>query len=250
MSTEKKSVLSRSLAILARVSESSHRLTSAELADELNLPKPTVYRLVSQLNEAGLLKRDPYSKGQIPGDKLQQLAMNILSQRITNAPQRAILQKLSEEVDETCNMTFLDGKDLIYFDRVETDWPIKVQLPLGSRVPLHCTASGKLFLANMPGRKRKLLIDSLNLERHTAQTITDISHLNQELDDIKKTGVGTDKEEFIPGMVAIAVPVINQQNEIVFTIAIHASTLRKSIDELRQYLPVLRRSAADISLTF
>ncbi len=250
MSTEKNSILSRSLAILARVSESSHRLTSAELAEELNLPKPTVYRLVSQLNEAGLLKRDPYSKGQIPGDKLQQLAMNILSQRITNAPQRAILQKLSEEVGETCNMTFLDGKDLIYFDRVETDWPIKVQLPLGSRVPLHCTASGKLFLANMPSRKRKLLIDNLNLERHTAQTITDINDLNEELDDIKKTGVGTDEEEFITGMVAIAVPVINRQNEIVFTIAIHAPTLRKSIDELRQYLPVLRRSAADISLTF
>ena len=250
MSAEKNSILSRSLSILTRVSESPHRLTSAELAEELNLPKPTIYRLVNQLNDIGLLKRDPFGKGQIPGDKLQQLAMSVLSQGATNIPRRAVLQKLSDEVGETCNITFFDGQSLVYFDRVETDWPIRVQLPLGSRVPLHCTASGKLFLANMNKRLRKKMFEIMTFERHTKQTIIDANILEQELLQIKETGVGTDDEEFIKGMVAIAVPIIDKDGNMNFTIAIHAPTVRKSIDELRQYLPSLRRTAASMAALY
>lgn len=250
MQIEKDTTLLRLISILLRVSESQRRLTAAQLAEELNLPKPTVYRLVNQLNEVGLLKRDPYSKGQVPGDKLQQLSKQVLLHEVTNAPRRAILQELSDEVGETCNITFLDGKDLIYFDRVETDWPIRVQLPLGSRVPMHCTASGKLFLANMDKRIQLKLIQSLKLERHTDKTITDVTKLIEEVNAVEKSGIGTDEEEFIKGMVAIAVPILDKSSKMNFTLAVHAPTVRKSIDELHQYVPVLRKSAAAINALY
>ena len=246
MRTDKDSTLERLLSILLCVSDSQSRLTSIELAETLGLPKPTVYRLINQLIETGLLKRDPFGKGHIPGDKLQKLALQVLSHEMTNAPRRAILQQLSEEVGETCNITYLDGKDLIYFDRVETDWPIRIQLPLGSRVPLHCTASGKLFLANMAKGLRKSLIHNIPLERHTEKTIINLDVLEEQIKQIKETGIGIDDEEFIKGMVAIAVPVIDESGNMKFTVAIHAPTVRKTIDELRQYIPALRRTAAEI----
>ena len=246
MLKKKDSTLMRMLSILLRVSESRNKLTSSELAAELGLPKPTVYRLVNQLHEGGLLKHDPFGKGHIPGDNLQQLAIQVLSNDAANAPRRALLQQLSEEVGETCNITFLDGRNPVYFDRVETDWPIRIQLPLGSRVPIHCTASGKLFLANMNKRLRNDLIESLELKRYTENTIIDPDVLENELQHIKQTGIGTDNEEFITGMVAIAVPVIDKNNNMIFSIAVHAPTIRRTIDELRQYVPALRRTAAAI----
>lgn len=236
----------RMLSILLRITESKNKLTSAQLAQDLGLPKPTVYRLVNQLHDIGLLKHDPFGKGHIPGDNLQRLALNVMSHDIDNAPRKAILQRLSDEVGETCNITILKGQHLVYYERVETDWPIRVQLPLGSKVPIHCTASGKLFLANMSKRLRADLINSLELKRYTEKTITDPELLETQVQQIRETGVGTDNEEFIKGMVAIAVPVIDKNDNMNFTIAVHAPTVRKTIDELRQYVPALRRTAAAI----
>jgi DNA-binding IclR family transcriptional regulator len=201
---------------------------------------------VNNLYESGLLKRDPFGKGHIPGDNLQKLARLVLLHEVFSAPRRAMLQQLSEEVGETCNITILDGKNPVYFDRVETDWPIRGQLPLGSRVPIHCTASGKLFLANMSKRSRMEILNNMELKRHTEKTITDIDGLLSEIDQIRKTGIGTDNEEFIKGMVAVAVPVIDKNDSMIFSIAIHAPTLRSSISELRQYVPSMRRTAAAI----
>lgn len=243
MVKHKDSTLSRMLSILLCVTESRNSLTSPELAEQLGLPKPTAYRLVNQLHKAGLLKHDPLGKGHVPGNNLKKLACNMMSHEVFYAPRKAILQQLSEEIGETCNITVLDGRHLVYYDRIETQWPIRIQLPLGSKVPLHCTASGKLFLAKMTKRTRNELIASLELERFTDKTITDRDVLESELQFIRETGIGTDNEEFITGMVAIAVPVIDRSDNMIFTIAVHAPTVRQTIDDLRQYIPALRRAA-------
>ena len=79
---------------------------------------------------------------------------------------------LVREVGETCNFTTLDGAEVLYLDRVEAKWPLRLSLDVGSHVPLHCTASGKLFLATMPAAQRDALIDRLALPRMTPNTIT------------------------------------------------------------------------------
>ena len=91
---------------------------------------------------------------------------------------------------------------------------------------------------------RRRLINSLNLTRHTDQTITDPDTLEAQLSKAADEGVGYDNGEFLEGLVSIAVPVIGEDNRMCFAIAIHAPSVRKSIDELRQYLPTLRHAAA------
>jgi DNA-binding IclR family transcriptional regulator len=66
------------------------------------------------------------------------------------AARHAILARVVEGIGETCNFTMLDGGEVIYLDRVEAAWPLRMNLSSGSRVPLHCTASGKLLLALQP----------------------------------------------------------------------------------------------------
>src|SRR5690606_27382520 len=97
-----------------------------------------------------------------------------------------ILESVVEEIGETVNCTMLDGSDVVYLDRVETAWPLRLHLQPGSRVPLHCTASGKLFLAHLTKRARDKLVGAGPLLRYTEHTITDPLKFEKELARIRK----------------------------------------------------------------
>ncbi|MDJ0740064.1 MAG: IclR family transcriptional regulator [Gammaproteobacteria bacterium] len=238
------STLLRGFAIVDRIVHADRPLSSAFLAEELDLPKATVHRICQQLEDEGLLQREPGGKRFTGGRRLRKLAMATLSNSVLGAHRRSILQALSQEVGETCNLTVLDGNEIVYLDRIETNWPYRIHLPVGSHLPLHCTATGKLFLANMKPAARRRLVNSLTLTRHTELTITDPEVLEAQLDKVADEGIGYDSGEFLDGLVSIAVPVIGADNRMCFAIAIHAPSVRKSLDELRQYLPTLRHAAA------
>ena len=174
----------------------------------------------------------------------------MMSNEDLSAPRHAILQALSDEVGETCNCTMLDGNHTVYFDRVESNWPYRIQLPVGSHLPLHCTASGKLFLAFMQARPRRRLITAAPLKSFTDSTITDVKLLTEELKRIKSNGFGVDNEEFMDGMVAVSVPIFNNSGEICFTTAIHAPTVRKSLESLKEHLPLLQEAAKAMAASY
>ena len=251
MSNEKNlPTILRGFLVMEKVVQAQRPISAVELIEELGLPKPTVHRILQQLEEEGLLQREPTSRRYLPGIRSQQFAFGVASHKVLGAPRHAILRSLSEEIDETCNCTMLDGDHTVYFDRVETNWPYRIQLPVGTHLPLHCTASGKLFLAHMNARQRRRLITAAPLKRFTHRTITDPELLMAELKQIEAEGIGVDNEEFLTGMVALSVPVLNNSNGVCFTIAVHAPTIRKPLDELRHYIPSLKRAAAAMSATY
>ena len=244
------STLLRGLSILQAVTSSSRPLSIADLVTELNLAKPTVHRIATQLEANNYLQRDPIDKRFIVGSELQDLSLQVISNASIGAPRHAILEALSEEVEETCNCTMLDGNHIVYFDRVECNWPIKINLRPGSRLPLHATSSGKLFLAHMKPRERKRLLNAAPLSRNTDRTIVSPELLEVELKKIKAEGISYDNEELLKGMVAIAIPVFNKENKICFTVAIHAPTTRQNFDDLKNFIPALRRAATALSSSY
>lgn len=245
MTSEIKAVptILRGLIVLETVVKAMRPISATDIIEQLDLPKPTVNRILQQLEEAGLLQREPVNRRYLPGIRTRELVFDVLSNKALGGPRHAILKALSEEIGETCNCTMLDRDHTLYFDRVEANWPYRIYLPIGSQLPLHCTASGKLYLAFMDQRRRNGLFNALPLKRYTDRTITSTELLREELKLIEETGVGVDDEEFMPGMVAIAVPVFNSANEVCFTIAVHAPKVRKSLDALRQYMPSMKRAA-------
>ena len=252
MTTEKQThpTILRGLIVLEKVVQAQRPISSTDLIDELGLPKPTLNRILQQLEEEGLLQREPVNRRYMPGPRTREMALGIMTHKALGAPRHAILQALSEEIGETCNCTMLEGNHTVYFDRVEANWPYRIQLPVGSQLPVHCTAPGKLCPAHLQQRKRERLINAAPLKRYTDRTITDAELLLQELERVRTDGIGVDNEEFMAGMVAVAVPVFNASNEICFTIAVHAPTVRKPLEALRQYIPSLRRAAAAMAATY
>ena len=244
------SALLRGMSIMQKVADAPRGISIAELVELTSLAKPTVHRITLQLETEGYLQRSPIDKRFVIGNKLKEFSLTILSNASVGAPRHAILEALSEEIGETCNCTMLDGNHTVYFDRVECNWPIKINLHPGSRLPIHATASGKLFLAHMKPRERKRLLEAAPLSRNTERTVVSPELIEEELKKIKKEGVGYDNEEFLTGMVAIAVPVFDKSNRVCFTVAVHAPTTRKRLDDLRQYIPSLRKAAAALASSY
>jgi DNA-binding IclR family transcriptional regulator len=216
----------------------------AELAGMVRLPKPTLYRMLGMLEEAGLVMREPGARRYAPGPRLSALGRNVMLNGSLRAARRAVLAGVVDEIGETCNFTMLDGAEVMYVDRVEAAWPLRMNLTAGSRVPLHCTASGKLLLALLPKASRDKIVAQLSLNRYTDTTLTERKHLSAELARIRAERYSTDKEEYHAGLVCIAVPVVDDRKRACAAIAIQAPVSRMSLEAAVRHVPKLRHAAS------
>ncbi|MBT2322958.1 IclR family transcriptional regulator [Variovorax paradoxus] len=234
----------RSLRLLALLANEGRALTLADLAAQLSLPKGTAHRICTQLLATGFLARDVDERSFSVGPALRQLAFDTLNHGVVRGLRHEVLSELVRQVGETCNFTTLDGAQVLYLDRVEAQWPLRLTLDVGSHVPLHCTASGKLFLAQMVKKERDALIGQLTLTRMTANTITDAGKLRAECEAIAKRGYSSDREEFIAGLVAVAVPVLDAAGKVRAAIAVHAPTARMTMEDAVKRIGGLREAAS------
>lgn len=140
--------------------------------------------------------------------------------------------------------------DVVYVDRVLSDWPLQIYLPVGSHIPIWASASGKLLLAQLAADKCTRIIDKMSIHALTTNTQTDKKQLMQTITKIRDTQVGTDNEEFITGMVACAVLIPNKKQQAFATVFTHGPTVRKSLEDLLTYVPLMREAANELSIVF
>ena len=220
----------------------------ADLADRLEMPRPTVHRLLAQLEDAGVAQRDLGGKGYTAGPIWLRLAVDALATRARQPLVRGIMRKLVDTIGESCNLGILQNLEILYLERVECDWPLRMQLQAGSRVPLHCTASGKLMLAQMKPRQRARLFDGLRLERFTNKTFVDPAALDRECEAIGVSGVSVNREEYHLGLIGVAVPVMRSNGTAVAALAVHAPSFRMSVEAALDHVPILREAAREIAV--
>jgi DNA-binding IclR family transcriptional regulator len=240
----------RAFAVLETVVRADRPLAMTEIVATHQLPKPTVFRLLATLESAGLVVREPVARAYSMGPRLAELGLAVMTSQSLRSRRRAILRRVAEETGETCNLTTVDGIDVVYLDRIESQWPLRIDLKPGSRVPLHCSASGKLFLSQLPGARRRVLLKSLPLKRHTDNTIIRADLLEAELDRTRKSRVGIDNEEFMAGLICVAVPVVDATERHIASIAVQAPLARLTASRALDYVPVMRRAAAEIAASF
>jgi IclR family transcriptional regulator, acetate operon repressor len=233
----------RSLNVLALLAQEGRAMSLADLAQRLNLPKGTAHRLCMQLLEGGYLARDIDERSFGIGPGLRTLALDALNHGTLRGQRHEVLTALVSQVGETCNLTTLDGATVLYLDRVEAPWPWRLSLDVGTHVPMHCTASGKLFLALMPAPQRDAILSQLELTKLTANTLTSLQALRAEFKIIMSHDYAVDREEFIIGLSALAVPVRNAAGQIRATVAVHGPTARLPVEEAIKRLPALQDAA-------
>ena len=248
MKRERGSTIHRVLDILDTVAASPRPLSATEINEVLGLPKATAHRLCAELEARGYLLKRINGKSYVPGNRLCDVAVGVLANARFSATRHAILTALSERVGETCNIAYPDGLYMAYSDRVETKAPLRLQFPIGMRVPLYCTASGKLYLSTLQKARRKSIVGKLDLVRHAKNTITDPDRLLEEIETIAEREVSIDNQELYDDVVAIAVPIKDEQGRFYSSLAIQAPAARVSVEEQEKYVPLLQEAAHDLAI--
>jgi len=177
------------------------------------------------------------------GVRLRKLAESLLLNDTFHGARHGVLRALVNEVGESCNLTALSGSEVMYLDRVETPAPLRFYLHSGSRVPVHCSASGKLFLAGMTPSQRQRLLAHAPLEAFTPKTLTDLDALEEEIKQVKRQGFALDNEEFLPGLMCVAVLVPSPSGRSNLCVAVQAPIMRLTPDKALGLLPALQRAA-------
>ncbi len=247
MSTHTQSRSIRALGILELVVSSGRPLQSADIAEMCRLPKATAHRICRLLRMEGYLQSALDGRGLIPGPRFRSLASSLLTCQAENAIRHAVLAALAQKIGETCNFVVPDGTDMVYRDRVEADWPLQVQMPIGSRIPLHCTASGKLYLGSLSVDRRRRLLRRLTLDRRTHKTITDKDALDAAAVAVYVAGVATNEEEFLEGMIGAAVPVLNASGRFIGAVSMHAPLARMTVTRALTFAEVMRHTADELA---
>ena len=231
--------------MLEALAEAGRPLTPTELNGQLKWPKQTIHRLCQTMIENGLLER--HDKRLQVAPRTMEMAASLSRLAINRTTCHQILVKIAQEVGETINFVRPEKLGMIYVDRVETNWPFRIMLPVGTHVPFHCTASGKTFLASLPKLRRKQMTESLNLEAHTSQTHTTVEALEAELQAIRRDGFALDREEFYTGMVAIAVPVRDGAGRYFAALGCHGPVQRFSLVDAEARKSLLLAASVEIS---
>ncbi len=243
-------VTGKAFSILEVVSLNPGPTTMSEILRTTGMTKPTAHRIVHLLTDMGFLERDEFDRGFIEGDSLVCLAHRILAAAAPRSLRHTILKGMSELVGETCNYGVLSGGEVIYLDRVEGKWPLGLRFDAGSRVPAHCTAIGKLMLSRLPEPELTATIEAMPRPSYAANTITDVDALLTALAEIKRDGIGTDNQEFMHGVVCVAVPVVGEDGRSLGGIAISAPEARMTLNEMLGFVPQMKDAAARLSATY
>lgn len=237
----------RLLLVLEEVARAGEPVTPTTVNETLGLPKPTIHRLFSTLMEEGFLQRDIGGRAYLPGPRLRSLAGGVLSSSRFRAARQAILARLSKGIGETCNIAMPDGDAMVYLERVETEWPLRIQLPPGTRVPHYCTASGKMFLSTMGEQELDGYLSATALKSYAPGTYTDRAELEAAINRTRARGYSTDRGEFMPDMIAVAVPINDANGRLLATLSVHGPTLRIDLGGALAFLPQLQAAAVDLA---
>ncbi|MFI5469316.1 IclR family transcriptional regulator [Streptomyces cacaoi] len=239
--------VTRSLRILEAVAQ-HQPVTVGELTKLFGLPKSTVQRTLVTLAEAGWLRanRRDTTRWEI-GARVLAVRPAALQGSSLFAAARDPMVRLRDKVNETIHLSVPDALQcMVVVDRVDCDHPVRTFHTIGDTSPLHATATGRAVLAHLPKRDVEELI-SQGLERFSETTPADPEELRAELHRIRADGYAVNRNQYRPGVCAIAAPVLDEDGTPLATVAISMPDSRYDADELPGWGRLVAETAAEIT---
>jgi IclR family acetate operon transcriptional repressor len=223
------------------------RVSTADIVTALGIPKTTAHRLVSNLEEFGFLEHGMERGRYQVGPRLLELATSILAASTSHGPIHALLMEISRRTAETVSLGVMRGSEVVYIDSAIGNSPLTLNFQKGHRAPVHCTSSGRVFLANMEKKQLDAYMLSGPWEPITPYTLVDPDRLRQEIEAVRKQGYATNDSEFAIGVVGAAVPIVGPNGRVIACLSISAPKARKSLEEVTLLVPMMQAAALRIT---
>jgi IclR family KDG regulon transcriptional repressor len=214
--------------ILEKLAEAPEGLGITELADQFEVDKGSMSRLLQTLSNYGFAEKDERTRKYLLGPQIVRLSRAVLTRMPLRETAKPYLNKLVDATGECAHLAILAKGQAFYIDQAESSSSLRVHAGVGTLAPLHCTALGKVFLAYAEAP----VAETLN--RFTVRTITDPVALRHHIEQVKSQGYAMDDEEYEPGVRCIAVPVLDYRGRCAAAIGISGPTSRLPLENIRQ----------------
>jgi IclR family KDG regulon transcriptional repressor len=237
----------RALQVLEFLATVPEGTTFSDIARGLSLPKSSTHELLAVMTERSFLEFNPQTKTYRIGIRTWELGQAFVSHRDLLTEARPVIASISAKLDETVQISVLDGLEEVYLDRVDSSQPLRVQAIVGSRVPAHTTALGKVLLSD---RREADILNDLRgraLKSMTPRTISAPDALVEELRWVKLMGFAIDDQEYAMGLRCVAVPIRDHQGATVAAISVALPITRGGPDDLTDALLAIDQGARDVS---
>jgi IclR family pca regulon transcriptional regulator len=238
--------LARGLEILRAFSRKRKRMTLSEVAAETGMTRAAARRLLLTLVREGYAETNGKLFDLTP--QVLELGFSVMSSMGIWDIARRFMQRLSEEIEESVSASVLDGGHVVYVAGAQYHRVISVGVTLGSRLPAHCTATGRVLLAMRPQDEWAELIAGLDLVPMTPRTTTEPAAFRALLAETREKGWALVDQELEIGLLSIAIPLRHRSGEVAGAINVGVPTLRATpADMVANILPRLNDTAAQIS---
>ncbi|WP_324669526.1 IclR family transcriptional regulator [Geochorda subterranea] len=236
----------RALDVLELLAESATGTSVSEVAERMHCHRSTASRLLATLAERGYVERRADGRYGL-GLRILTLAHRALDSMEIRRRAKPYLQYLVKVSEETVNIAVLDGLEIVYIDRLMGTQPISLRTPVGARAPAHCTAIGKVLLAELPEEEARRRLSSRVLTPFTAYTVTNVEDLMRQLSTVRAQGYALNDREHREDSRCIAAPVRDYTGKGIAAISITAPVFRMSEERINELVPYLKAAAQNLS---
>jgi IclR family pca regulon transcriptional regulator len=238
--------LERGLALLTVFNARTPSMTLSQAAEKTGVTRAVARRYLLTLETLGYVSHEGSYFALTP--RVLDLGFTYLASINVADVAKPFMLRVVDTLRESCSVGVLDRHDVVYVARVPADRIMTTNLVVGSRLPAHATAMGKVLLAYLPADRLAQYFATAPLSPLTGRTIGDEGRLRRVLAEVKRLGWAANDEESEKGVRTIAAPLFNRNQDAVAAINVAGHASRVSIRELRgAHLPVLLEAARDIS---
>jgi IclR family pca regulon transcriptional regulator len=241
--------LASGLRLITVLNDVAEPVTISEIATLLRISKTSAIRLCYTLIQLGFLLRDRKKRYSLT-PKILTLGHSYISRLDWRQICQSYLQSLFDEINETVGLSILEGNEILYIVRIRKEEYLPFDVGIGTKLPVHCTAMGKVLMAMGSPETINPILETLNFPPLTVHTIADLDHFIKELEEVRTTGYAINDEELSLGNRAIAAPITNIHGHAFAAICITFPTHRYDLIKVKMFLaPHLMQIAQQMSDT-
>lgn len=240
-------VLDRALAALAALSNSASDCSLAELCPALGLHKSTAHRLMMVLEQHRLVVKNPETGRYRLGLRLYELGSRAIDGLDLRGRARPYLDRLQDRFGETVFFCILDEGQVFYVDKVESQRSVRTACTVGSRAPAYCTAVGKAMLSELPDAEVAAIVRKSGMKEVTANTITTLARLKNELRAVRSRGYAIDDEEKEEGLRCVGAVVHAHSRKLSAAMSISGPAFRMTKERIPEVAQALMQAAGALS---
>jgi IclR family transcriptional regulator, pca regulon regulatory protein len=237
--------LSRGLTVLEAFNAERPAMTLADMSRATGLTRATARRLLHTLVALGFVCTDGRTFELTP--RVLDLGFAYVSSLQLPDIAQPFMEALSDRVHESVSASVLDGSQIVYVARVNTQRIMGISLAIGSRLPAAWTSMGRVMLAGLTDAQLDEFLDGLVVTRLTMQSITDIDALRSEIHQVRSQGYALIDQELEEGIRSVAAPLRDRRGRTLAALNVGTPAARVTLKELRTViLPDLLSTARDI----